>query len=79
MLLSGPGVATMTFSGVMTSARCKINRGTFYYHFRDIQDLINWIYHTEVILPARNMIEQMDLHEEFSITSFIMAETYRSR
>lgn len=60
-------------------ARCKVNRGTFYYHFRDIQDLINWIYHTEVILPARDMIEQMDLREEFSVTSFIMAETYRSR
>ena len=31
--------------------RCRLNRGTFYYHFRDISDLINWIYHTEITLP----------------------------
>ena len=31
--------------------RCQLNRGTFYYHFRDISDLINWIYHTEITLP----------------------------
>ncbi len=26
---------------------CEVNRQTFYYHFRDIYDLINWIYTTE--------------------------------
>lgn len=35
------------------ACRCKMNRGTFYYHFRDKQDLINWIYHTEVTVPVR--------------------------
>jgi len=27
---------------------CKLNRQTFYYHFKDKFDLVNWIYHTEV-------------------------------
>ena len=26
---------------------CEINRHTFYYHFRDIYDLIEWIYVNE--------------------------------
>lgn len=32
---------------------CEINRSTFYYHFFDKQDVINYIYHTEVTLPLR--------------------------
>lgn len=28
---------------------CKLNRQTFYYHFKDKFDLVNWIYYTEVI------------------------------
>lgn len=27
---------------------CEINRHTFYYHFRDIYDLVEWIYRSEV-------------------------------
>ncbi len=27
---------------------CRLNRQTFYYHFKDKFDLVNWIYHTEV-------------------------------
>lgn len=34
----------------------EISRGTFYHHFVDIQDLINWIYHQEVTLPFREAI-----------------------
>lgn len=28
---------------------CGVNRQTFYYHFQDIYDLLNWIYKTEAI------------------------------
>ena len=28
---------------------CGINRQTFYYHFKDIYDLLEWIYKNEVI------------------------------
>lgn len=27
---------------------CKMSRNTFYYHFRDKYDVINWIFHTEI-------------------------------
>lgn len=33
--------------------QCGISRGTFYYHFRDKQDLVNWIYRTDIIAPVR--------------------------
>ena len=28
--------------------RCGINRNTFYYHFRDKYDVVNWVFHREV-------------------------------
>ena len=27
---------------------CQVNRQTFYYHFQDIYDLVEWIYTSEV-------------------------------
>ncbi len=33
--------------------QCGINRGTFYYNFKDIYDLINWTFETEVIEPLK--------------------------
>ncbi len=30
------------------SNHCKISRNTFYYHFQDKFDLINWIFYTEI-------------------------------
>lgn len=30
---------------------CGLNRQTFYYHFKDKYDLVNWIYYMEVISP----------------------------
>lgn len=41
------------------TARCGLNRQTFYYHFEDRYDLMNWIYYNEVFLP---LVE--DLNEE---------------
>lgn len=35
---------------------CGFNRGTFYYHFYDKQELINWIYHTEITEPTREIL-----------------------
>ncbi len=29
--------------------KCRMNRKSFYYHFRDKYDLVNWIFHTELI------------------------------
>lgn len=27
--------------------RCNMNRKSFYYHFRDKYDLVNWVFYTE--------------------------------
>lgn len=34
--------------------RCHMNRKSFYYHFRDKYDLVNWIFDTEFIALIRN-------------------------
>ena len=31
---------------------CNMNRKSFYYHFKDKYDLVNWIYYTEFIEVA---------------------------
>lgn len=33
--------------------KCGMNRKSFYYHFRDKYDLVNWIYYTEFIKIAQ--------------------------
>lgn len=33
--------------------KCGMNRKSFYYHFKDKYDLVNWIYYTEFISIAR--------------------------
>lgn len=33
---------------------CGLNRQTFYYHFQDKYDLLNWILYNEVIVPFTN-------------------------
>ena len=37
---------------------CGINRQTFYYHFKDIYDLLEWIFTNEVIEEIDNEIEE---------------------
>ena len=37
---------------------CGINRQTFYYHFKDIYDLLEWIYKNEVIDEIDNKDEE---------------------
>lgn len=36
------------------TAICGINRQTFYYHFRDIYDLLTWIFLNETIQEIKN-------------------------
>lgn len=37
--------------------RCNMNRQSFYYHFKDKYDLVNWIYYTEFV---KNIQESLD-------------------
>ena len=34
--------------------KCEMNRKSFYYHFRDKYDLVNWIYDNEFIRASKN-------------------------
>lgn len=34
--------------------KCDMNRKSFYYHFRDKYDLVNWIFDTEFIAVVKN-------------------------
>ena len=47
---------TKPFSQISVSdicGKCEMNRKSFYYHFKDKYDLVNWIYRTEFIAAAR--------------------------
>lgn len=47
---------THSFSQISVGSiceKCGMNRKSFYYHFKDKYDLINWIYDTEFIAIAR--------------------------
>jgi len=50
--------------------RCGMNRKSFYYHFKDKYDLVNWIFDTEFIslaagsFPAQTYCERWDLIEK---------------
>lgn len=43
--------------------KCDMNRKSFYYHFKDKYDLVNWIYYTEFITN----IQEFDIESEFSM------------
>jgi probable dihydroxyacetone kinase regulator len=38
--------------------RCGLNRQSFYYHFKDKYDLVNWIFYTEFFSSIQNSIEK---------------------
>lgn len=44
------------------SEKCGLNRKSFYYHFEDKYDLVNWIFDTEFLAPAstRTYTEKWD-------------------
>ncbi|MCR5213497.1 MAG: TetR/AcrR family transcriptional regulator C-terminal domain-containing protein [Eubacterium sp.] len=47
LLCHGKGFEKITIKDI--SEKCGINRQTFYYHFHDKYDLLEWIYKTELI------------------------------
>lgn len=57
---------------------CEINRGTFYYHFYDKLELIQWIYHTEITEPTRAMLAD-DPQQWSTISIFGLDIMYRDR
>lgn len=46
---------------------CSLNRNSFYYHFEDKYDLVNWIFYTE-------MLEEIGSEEAISLPSWELVE-----
>ena len=53
-LLSKKELSKITISNI--TEECGVNRQTFYYHFKDIYDLLEWIFTNEVIEEIDNEI-----------------------
>ena len=54
-LLSKKELSKITISNI--TDECGVNRQTFYYHFKDIYDLLEWVYKNEVIDEIDNKDE----------------------
>ena len=44
---------------------CKLNRQTFYYHFQDKYDLMNWIYYNEIFVVLVDGLNESNYEEKF--------------
>lgn len=51
-LMNEKPFARISVSDICT--RCDMNRKSFYYHFKDKYDLVNWIYNTEFLAVVRH-------------------------
>jgi AcrR family transcriptional regulator len=52
---------------------CRLNRGTFYYHFKDINDLICWIFEHDILNYFQEAIEKEWTHNTYHFLSVIKA------
>ena len=44
---------------------CNISRNTFYYHFKDKYELINWIFRTDMLTNVNTFDDPSKLTESF--------------
>lgn len=51
---------------------CGLNRQTFYYHFKDKYDLVNWIYYDEVVSPFLENSSLSDLDADIRRVLLVM-------
>ncbi|MDK2905361.1 MAG: hypothetical protein PWR12_1437 [Eubacteriaceae bacterium] len=47
--------------------RCDMNRKSFYYHFKDKYDLVNWIFDTEFIMLAMEAANEMPADDRWGL------------
>lgn len=48
-----------SISVIKITKDCKVNRQTFYYHFRNLYDLLTWVFlNEEIELPANKELEE---------------------
>ena len=51
--------------------RCGMNRQSFYYHFRDKYDLVNWIFYTELITELKRSENASEWEELGNILDYL--------
>lgn len=51
--------------------RYQMNRQSFYYHFRDKYDLVNWIFYTELITELQNSSNKDEYEELKNICRYL--------
>ena len=57
--------------------RCGINRQTFYYHFKDKYELVNWIYYTETLPYMGNFTDLAHWTDGLCALCYYMKENKR--
>ena len=59
--------------------RCDMNRKSFYYHFKDKYDLVNWIFDTEIISFMQSYSSSTELSERAEVILEICRYFYENR
>lgn len=59
--------------------RCDMNRKSFYYHFKDKYDLLNWIFDTEIISFAQRYSNTQDIEERIEEIRDVCYYFYKNR
>lgn len=59
--------------------RCDMNRKSFYYHFKDKYDLVNWIFDTDIISFMQSYFSSTELSEHMEVILEICRYFYENR
>ena len=59
--------------------RCNMNRKSFYYHFKDKYDLVNWIFDTEFISLAMEISDEIPTDDRWELIERVCDYFYENR
>ena len=59
--------------------RCDMNRKSFYYHFKDKYDLLNWIFDTEIISFIQNALARQEFEQRVEAVLDVCEYFYENR
>lgn len=59
--------------------RCDMNRKSFYYHFKDKYDLVNWIFDTEFLSFAMESSKYLPSHDRWELIEQACEHFYANR
>ena len=59
--------------------RCDMNRKSFYYHFKDKYDLLNWIFDTEIITILQGYSGEEKIEERVEVIHDVSNYFYENR